>query len=83
MPEDTSIEIPSSFFFVLVFISISDTEAIDGSASPLKPNEDILLKFSKLNLEVACLLTANSSSFDLIPSPLSDTTISVLPPSRI
>jgi len=42
-----------------------------------------LFKFSKLSFEVACLLKANPSSLEFIPSPLSDTIISVLPPSLI
>ena len=42
-----------------------------------------MFKFSKLSFEVACLLKANPSSLEFIPSPLSDTIISVLPPSLI
>ena len=35
-----------------------------------------MFKFSKLSFEVACLLKANPSSLEFIPSPLSDTIIS-------
>ena len=55
IPEQISKEVPCVSFFVLVLISISDTEAIEGKASPLKPKEEILFKFSKLSFEVACL----------------------------
>jgi len=63
-----------------VVINISDTDAIEGNASPLKPRVWILSKsvISEILL-VECLSIDNTaSSFD-IPQPSSETDISSLP----
>ena len=80
--EQISKEVPR-FFFCFSFNKLLDTEVIEGKASPLKPKEEILFKFSKLSFEAVCLFRASPSSLELIPSPLSETIISVLPPSLI
>ena len=56
-----------------------DTEAIDGSASPLKPRVFIENKLSSVSFDVACLLTDSGNSSLLIPFPLSTIFISVFP----
>ena len=65
-----------------VFNMTSDTAAIEGRASPLKPREDIFHKSSSVyNLLVACLWKANGASSLFIPIPLSVTIISRIPAS--
>ena len=59
-----------------------ETEAIDGNASPLNPNDSILNKSSKFfNLDVACRENARLASSLSIPIPLSVTLISFTPES--
>ena len=64
-----------------VSISISDTDAIDGNASPRNPIKLIFNKSSVGNLDVACRITAVARSSRPIPDPLSITLINVRPPS--
>ena len=72
---------PMLSFFVFDIILNFETEAIDGSASPLKPRVFIENKLSSLSFDVACLLTESGNSSLLIPFPLSTIFISVFPPS--
>ena len=82
MPAIISIIIPFWSSLMLDLIDISETDPIEGKASPLNPRKDKVSIFFSFNFDVACLVTANSSSCLEIPSPSSVTIISVLPPSR-
>ena len=66
---------------LLVSIVISDTDAIDGNASPRNPIKLIFSKSSSGNLDVACRVIARAKSSRDIPDPLSITLIIVRPPS--
>ena len=87
LPPLISITVPATsssgpFFAAQVSSRSRDTEAIDGSASPRKPNVATLSKSSaSLIFDVACRSKASMASSRTMPHPLSTTWISLLPPA--
>ena len=83
-PPSTLTFVPSSASAVRVRSSNCETEAILANASPRNPNVSIDSRSSiRLTLLVAWRSKASSASSRSMPTPLSETWMSRLPPARI
>ena len=80
-PPIISIFVPMSVSLVLVTRQNFDTDAMEGSASPLKPNVEMEKRSSFVNiLLVAYRSMDRSASSRLRPCPLSETLMNDFPP---